>query len=183
MQPTAVEKLTVLMLCEIFKKLDIKDSFDPDLISEAISSDESWVLAWKYDIKDEGAENPPHVTAVVNTLDMYSFLRDSYEAIGEAGRAEVEAAIPGARSRVSFHGYDGNNESEYRSAARYLVEHLESFESMKDVARLNSHMPVVEMYARMFEAFEPIRIKLVGRLMGPAEIIEVLQASIHPSNR
>jgi hypothetical protein len=51
MQPTAVEKLTVLMLCEIFKKLDIKDSFDPDLISRAVSSDDIWVLNWKYDIR------------------------------------------------------------------------------------------------------------------------------------
>lgn len=184
MQPTAVEKLTVLMLCEIFKKLDIKDSFDPDLISRAVSSDDTWVLNWKYGIRGEGTEgsaNPSHVTAVVDTLDMYSFLRDSFERLGEAGQAEVEAAVPNACSKTTFHGYDGNHESEYLLATRYMVEHLDSFESMRDVGRLNSHMPVVEMYARMFEAFEPIRVKLVGRLMNPEEIIEVLRASI-PSN-
>jgi uncharacterized protein YfbU (UPF0304 family) len=183
MQPTAVQKLTVLMLCEIFKKLEIKNSFDPDLISQAISSDDAWVLDWKYGIRDEGATNPPHVTAVVDTLDMYAFLRDSYESIGETGRAEVEESVPNARSKTSFHGYDGNNEFEYLSAARYMVDHLDRFQSMRDVAKQNSHMPVVEMYARMFEVFEPIRVNLVGRLMSPAEIVEVLRASIHPSNR
>lgn len=183
MQPTAVEKLTVLMLCEIFKKLDIKDSYDPDLISQAISSDDAWVLDWKYGIRDEGSTKPAYVTAVGDTLDMYSFLRDSFEELGEAEQAEVEAAVPHSRSKISFHGYDGNNESEYLSAARYMVDHLDAFQSMKDVAALNSHMPVVDMYARMFAAFEPIRGKLLGRLMSAEEVIEVLRASIHPSNR
>ncbi|MNR04219.1 hypothetical protein D3C85_1201580 [compost metagenome] len=91
--------------------------------------------------------------------------------------------MPNARSKTSFHGYDGNNEFEYLSAARYMVDHLDRFQSMRDVAKQNSHMPVVEMYARMFEVFEPIRVNLVGRLMSPAEIVEVLRASIHPSNR
>ncbi|CRM52772.1 YfbU domain protein [Pseudomonas sp. 31 R 17] len=183
MQPTAVEKLTVLMLCDIYKKLEIKDSFDPELVSQVISSDDMWVLDWKYGIKDEGAETPPHVTAVVDTLDMYAFLRDSYAALGEAEKANLEEAVPHARGKISFPGYDGNNETEYLSTARYLVEDLDRFESMKTVAAVNSHFPVVEMYARMFEAFEPIRINLVGRLMNFAEIAEVLRASVHPDNR
>lgn len=183
MQPTAVEKLTVLMLCEIFKKLEIENSFDPDLISQAISSGDTWVLDWKYGIRDEGSVRPPHVREVGDTLDMYSFLRDSFQRLDEGDQAKVEAAVPNARASVTFHGYDGNNETEYLSAARYMVDHLDAFESMKDVATRNSHMPVVEMYARMFGAFEPIRANLVGRLMNAEEIIEVLAAKTHPDNR
>ena len=183
MQPTAVEKLTVLMLCDIYKKLDIKDSFDPDLISQAISSDDTWVLDWKYGIKDVDARRPAHVGLVADTLDMYSFLRDSFERIGADGQAEVEAAVPRARTNISFPGFDGNNEPEYRAAARYMVDHLGAFVSMRDVAAQNSHMPLVPMYARMIEVFEPIRRELVGRLMSPEEIVEVLRASVHPDNR
>lgn len=183
MQPTAVEKLTLLMICEIFKKLDIKDSFDPDLISQAISSDDAWVLDWKYGIRDGDDVRPPHVREVGDTLDMYSFLRDSYERIGPKGQAVVEAAVPNARGSISFPGFDGNNELEHGTAARYMVEHLGAYESMSGVATRNSHMPLVPMYARMYEVFEPIRGQLIGRLMSPEEIIAILQAAVHPDNR
>lgn len=183
MQPTATEQLILQMLCDIHKKLEITGSFDPDLISQAISSDDWWVIDWKYGIKDEGDRRPAHVTAVVDTLDMFAFLRDSFERLGADGQAEVEAAIPHARTRIVFSGYDGNNETEYLSVAHYLTQHLGAFESMRDVAARNSHFPATEMYARMFEVFELIRPNLVGRLMSAEEIIAVLTAATHPSNR
>lgn len=183
MQPTVIEQLTVQMLCAIYKKLGIEDGFDPDLVSSAIASNDLWVLEWAYGIKHEQSHNPPYVTAVVNTLDMYSFLRDSFERLSPAEQAIVEAEVPHASSQVQFRGYDGNNELDHRRAARYLVNHLDRFETMKDEATSNSHSPVVEMYARMFEVFEPIRVQLVNRLMGPHEIVAVLQAAVHPSNR
>jgi len=183
MQPTVIEQLTVQMLCAIYKKLGIDDGFDPELVSSAIASNDLWVLDWAYDIRDEQGHNPPHVTAVVDTLDMYSFLGDSFERLSPAERAIVEGEVPHASSLVQFRGYDGNNELDHRRAVRYLVNDLDRFESMKDVATLNSHCPVVEMYARMYEVFEPIRAQLINRLMGPHEIVAVLQAAVHPSNR
>ncbi|MGH8381099.1 YfbU family protein [Pseudomonas sp.] len=183
MQPTAIERLTVQMLCAIYKKLGIEDSFDPDLVSSAIASNNLWVLDWAYDIKDENTVTPPHVTAVVNTLDMYAFLRDSFNGLSAEDRALVEAEIPRASHQVEFRGYDGNNETEYRSAARYLVKDLERFQSMREVATANSHCPVVTMYARMYQVFEPIRATLIDRLMSPQEITAVLNAAVHPDNR
>lgn len=183
MQPTVIEQLTVHMLCAIYKKLGIEDSFDPDLVSSAIASNDLWVLDWAYDIKDEQSHNPSYVTAVVDTLDMYSFLRDSFESLSPAEQAIVEGEVPNAASQIQFHGYDGNNELDYRRAARYLVNDLDRFETMKDVATSNSHSPVVEMYARMYDVFEPIRAQLGRRLMGAHEIVAVLQAAVHPSNR
>ena len=48
---------------------------------------------------------------------------------------------------------------------------------------LNSHMPVIEGYRRMYRVFEPIRATLVGRELRASEIIEVLKALIHPDFR
>lgn len=183
MQPTVIEQLTVQMLCEIYKKLGINDSFNPDLVSSAIASNDLWVLDLAYDIRDEHSHKPRHVTAVVDTLDMYSFLRDSFERLSPTEQAIVEGEVPSASSQIQFRGYDGNNELDHRRVARYLVDYLDRFETMKDVATLNSHSPVVEMYARMFEVFEPIRARLINRLMTPLEIVAVLQAAVHPSNR
>lgn len=48
MKYTQQEKLQTLMLCEIFKALEIKDSFNSDLIYKAIQSDQYWALDWEY---------------------------------------------------------------------------------------------------------------------------------------
>lgn len=182
MNPSVTEKLILQMLCDIHKKLDIKDSYDADLISRAIASGDNWVLGWKYDIKEQDAELPPHVRLVGDALDLYSFLKESYEGLDAAGRQAVENGRANAAQWIEFPGFDGNNEPDHRAAARYIVEDLDGYQSMRDVASRNSHMPVVEMYTRMIEVFEPIRRNLIGRLMTPEEIILVLQAGVHPDN-
>lgn len=176
MQPTATEQLILHMLCNIHKKLGITDSFDPDLIARAVSSDDCWVLDWAYDIKDEGARNPPHVTEVVNTLDMYSFLSQGFERLDAADKAVVVSKIPRVRSAVEFPGYDGNNEGKYKTAAAYMVNDLDRFESMKDVAERNSHTHMAGTYARQYQVFEPIRGTLIQRTMTADEIVSVLSA-------
>ena len=176
MQPTATEQLILHMLCDIHKKLGITDSFDPDLIASAISSDDCWVLDWAYDIKDEGDTTPPHVTATGNALDMYSFLNDSFNALDAPGKATVAAAVPRAAAGVDFPGFDGNNESRYRTAARFFVEDLDRFDSMKAVVGRNSHTRMAEHYERQYRVFEPIRTTLIQRMMTADEIIAVLQA-------
>jgi uncharacterized protein YfbU (UPF0304 family) len=176
MQPTATEQLILHMLCDVYKKLGITDSFNPDLIASAVSSDDCWVLNWAYDIKDAGDTNPAHVTTVVNALDMYNFLKDSFQRLGAPEKAVVEAAIPRAEIAVEFPGFDGNNEGEYRTAARFLVNDLDRFNSMKGVADRNSHTRMAGTYTRQYEVFEPIRATLIGQTMSEDQIIAVLQA-------
>ena len=176
MQPTATEQLILHMLCDIHKKLGITGSFDPDLVAKAISSDNCWVLNWAYDIKDENDVNPPHVIAVADALDMYDFMKDSFNSLDAEGKAVVEAAVPRAATAIEFPGFDGNNEGRYRTAARFFVEDLDRFSSMKSVADRNSHSPMASTYARQYQVFEPIRATLVGRFMTAGQIISVLQA-------
>lgn len=176
MQPSATEQLILHMLCDIYKKLGITDSFNPDLIASAISSDDCWVLNWAYDIKDEGDDNPPHVIATGNALEMYSFLSEGFNALDAQGKGIVVAAVPSAVGGVEFPGFDGNNEPRYRAAARYFVDHLDRFTSMKTVASRNSHTRMADNYARQYRVFEPIRATLSQRKMSPSEIIAVLQA-------
>lgn len=183
MNPTVTEKLILQMLCDIHKRLDIQDSYDPTLISKALASDDYWVLDWAYDISEPGTPTPPHVTAVVDALDMYSFLKESFEALSPQQREALEAAVPNVAARIDFPGFDGNNEGRYRTAARYLVNELDRFESMKDVADRNSHTRMVDVYGRMVAVFEPIRDGLIDRLMNVDEIVQVLDARIHPANR
>lgn len=77
MQPTATEQLILHMLCDIYKKLGITDSFDPDLIASAVSSDDCWVLDWAYDIKDEGARNGGLKEQVQQSVNFLSLLSET----------------------------------------------------------------------------------------------------------
>ncbi|WEJ22976.1 YfbU family protein [Pseudomonas sp. SD17-1] len=181
MQPTATERLIVEMLCEVYKKLEITDSYDPDIVARAMGSQDYWVLDWKYDVRDGDSETPPHVTAVVDTLDMYQFLQEAYEAFDDEQRQSVEAV--GIGRTLEFPGYDGNNETDYLRAARYLVRDLDRFTRLQGSADTNSHAPLAPMYARMVEVFLPIRRNVVGRRMTVEEVVEVLNAAIHPDNR
>ena len=42
------EKLQIMMLSDIHRALEIENSFDPDLIDEAVSTDNYWALSWEY---------------------------------------------------------------------------------------------------------------------------------------
>jgi uncharacterized protein YfbU (UPF0304 family) len=44
-------------------------------------------------------------------------------------------------------------------------------------------MPIVEMYQRMVRVFEPIRATIGPRELSTRELIDILNAQIHPSKR
>ena len=48
MKLSSGEKLILAMLCELYKNLEIKGEFNPDIINEAISTDHHWILNWEY---------------------------------------------------------------------------------------------------------------------------------------
>jgi uncharacterized protein YfbU (UPF0304 family) len=86
----------------------------------------------------------------------------------------VEAAV-GIRGKTpKFHGFDGNNETEYMGIARFLVEQLGRFTDFKG-RDFNSHSPTVARNLRMARRFEDIRRNMIGRKMSTAEMIELLK--------
>lgn len=181
MQPTATERLIVEMLCKIYKKLEITDSYDPDIVARAIGSHDYWVLDVKYGLRDGDGSMPPHVAAVSDTLDMYQFLQESFAEFDEDQIALISQI--GLGTSPEFPGYDGGTEVEYSRAARYLVSDLNRFTGLHGSVSTNSHAPLAPMYARMVEVFLPIRATLDGRRMTFEEFVKVWRAAIHPNNR
>ncbi len=176
------EKLMILMLADMYKNLKIKGEFDPAFISETIHSDYLWGFNWRYSgIPFEKSETPREVKETVDYMDMWGFLQDSYETLSPADKKRVEVEAEPFGKHVQFPGFDGNNEP-HCGIARYLIDHLDSFQSFKG-HNLNSHSRSVEGYERMFRVFEPIRSTLIDRLLNADEIIKILKARIHPDYR
>lgn len=177
------EKLILVMLCEIYEKLGIKGEIDPDFVKSAIYSGNTWGLDWQYSglVNSDDAQ-PAIREEVVDILDMWSFIEDSYSRLSgdDQARVETEAAPFGKNPR--FGGFDGNNESDHIGVARFLIEDLGRFSGFKN-RELNSHMPSLDGHRRMYGAFKAIRHTLTGGLMGPDSLIAILKERIHPSQR
>ncbi|MGA8121313.1 YfbU family protein [Rouxiella badensis] len=184
MSYTQAEKLQIMLLCDIHRALGIEDSYDPDVIEEAITTDNNWAIGWKYQNLNDGSKTPPHVTFFVDTVDMYKILQYTYQHFSSDDRVEVESKLTnfhGEKSLV-FPGFDGNNETDYLSVG-YMLEKLGRFEGT-DITK-NSHMPCVDTYRRMLDVFLPARSKDWNHNKGISKesFIAVFQAKIHPSLR
>ena len=60
-----------------------------------------------------------------------------------------------------------------------MIDYLDRSAEFND-RDLNSHMPLVEAYRRMYALFEPMGGSLAGRNLDGAEIIKIIKAMAHP---
>jgi len=177
------EKLLIIMLGEMFKQLKLKGDVDPAFLEEVIYGGHYWALGWGYSGLFHGHEDSDSVVSeVVDILDMWSFLERGFNALSKKDKERVVAEAEPFGEYVNFTGFDGNGEAEYNGVARVLINQLGRFTDFKG-RELNSHMPSLDMHNRMLLVFEPLRKNLIGRDLNAEEIIQILQAKLHPSKR
>ena len=178
------EKLILVMLSDLYKKLKIDGEIDPDFVSEAITRGHLWGLKWQYP-GVFGSSEPSEDTLreTVDILDMWSFLERGYKALSAAEKKRVEKDTAPLGTDVKFRGFDGNaQESVYIGIARFLIDKLDRFQEFKG-RELNSHMPMLDAYRRMFPVFEPMRLSLGTKELDADQIISILKERIHPAKR
>jgi uncharacterized protein len=86
-------------------------------------------------------------------------LETSYKELPPADKARIEAEAEPYGKHVEFIGFDGNNETNYMSVARFLIDDLDRFSIFRG-RELNSHMPSIHTYRRMLAVFIPMRPSL-----------------------
>lgn len=170
------QRLMVWLLTEILKTQKGYESRDDiSLIQEAIYGGHLWALDWELTgLMHSHTDKPEAVRFVVDVLDMWTFIERAFDALSDADKAKLEKEVPYTGKEPKFIGFDGNNETEHMGIASFLIQQMGRFTNFKS-RDLNSHMPKVQRYAQMYQVFEPIRAKLVGREMTVEEIIEVLK--------
>jgi uncharacterized protein len=183
MKLTDGEKLIILMLTEIYEKLQIDGETEPDFLRSAIFNDHLWGIRWKYSgIPFEPADDPPVVREVVDILDMWSSIEYAYSKLDEKQKQKLaqDAAPFGENPR--FYGFDGNNESEHMSVAMFLVNQLDRFQKFKG-RNFNCHHPSLDAHRRMLAVFEPLRTSFADSSLSVAQLTRILKERVHPSNR
>lgn len=175
MKFTDEQRLIVMMLADIQKTLGVRGEFDPDFISKVASWKEEFALEWAYNGIFDDTHTPDSFRFVINVVDMWSFIEHSVKNLSAEERLELEAKIGVWGKEPAFRGFDGNNESEYMSHVRLLVEDLNRFSEFKG-RDFNSHVPLAARYQAMLEKFDPIRVTLMDQSMSVGQLAEVLTA-------
>jgi uncharacterized protein YfbU (UPF0304 family) len=182
MKLTDGEKLIILMLADMYKAQKIKGDFDPNFIASTIHSDHLWGFNWQYTgIPFDPHETPRDVTETGNILDMWMLIEEGYAELSSAEKTRVEKEAEPFGKHVKFRGFDANNEPHY-GIANYLIEDLKRFSHFKG-RDMNSHMPLVGAYRRMYSVFEPMRASLFSSNLNADQIIQILNEMVHPENR
>lgn len=179
------DKLLIWMMSEVLKRqlqgsknaADARDDLRTvDLIQEAIYGGHFWGLVWEMPgVIHNHSDNPRRVREVADILDVWSFIESAYSRLSAESKRLVKAET--GWNDPKFHGFDGNNESEYVGIARFFVEKMGRWQSFKG-RDFNSHTPTVARYSAMVGAFAPIRRTLDGRELTAKEIVRVLNAPI-----
>lgn len=106
---------------------------------------------------------------VLDILDFYRIVEDTKRSSKDSRLIEHPFSI--------FRGFDGNNESEYMSFARFLINQQGKFSEQQDYLRkndnLNSHMPLVKTYKAMLREWEKMDKRTS---LSVDEVISVLDA-------
>ena len=171
------ETLVLMMLNDLYAHLKIEEpEIDPKFVAEALWRGHHWGLKWKYRGLFRGhLDSEKVVHEVMDVLEMWFLIESGFDRLSDEGRKEVEEKVGPLGQHVRFPGFDGNNEGEHLSIARFLIDHLDRFVTFKGRS-LNSHCPSIDEYRRMYEEFEPMRKNLVGRDLSGPEIINLLKA-------
>ena len=175
------EKLILMMLCGLHRKLKIEDGIDPDFLESVIGGGHYWALKWRYTGIFHGHEvEESCVKEVADMLDMWWFIEVSHKKFSNEDKELVKTQAEPFGEHVLFSGFDGNYETEHLSVANFIIRDLERFEIFHG-RDLNSHVPSVDGYRRMLAVFEPMRPGLVGRELEPTEVIRLLNARLGPA--
>lgn len=154
--PSDPERLILHMLTDLFQHLDVKSEIDPAFVKEALISGHFWAIKRQYTgiFPDEGSDAT--ATDVTNHLWMWDLIEEAFAKLSPEDQKEVAAAAGYPDDWTpSFRGYDGNNESAHMSAAHTILSMPDQFTKFKG-RDLNSHMPVLDRYRRMYDRFEPL---------------------------
>jgi uncharacterized protein YfbU (UPF0304 family) len=168
------EKLILIMLTEVYKKLEIKGDVDPDFVQEAIFSGNTWGLKSKHSgifVTDE--DNPEVRKEVIDILAMWSILESSYERLSPEDKELIKVEAQPFGNDVKFRGFDGNNEGSYMGIASFVINHLDRFTEFKG-RDLNSHYESLDGYRRMCSVYDPM-VVASGRDLSANQIIEIIK--------
>ncbi len=172
------EKLIIVMMCDIYKTLNMKGTVDPDLVRSAIQSGDLRELQSELQEAFNDPSNAPAIE-VGEILAMWSAIERGYKRLTPEEKDQVEAEAGPLGRGVRFSGFDRNAEREHHDIAHFLIEEVGRFERFQG-RKLDSHMPALDGYRRMLRVYAPMRPEAGDAKLSVRQIIALANAEKHP---
>jgi uncharacterized protein YfbU (UPF0304 family) len=171
------EKMLILMMGDVFKALEVKGpEVDPRFLAEVIYGGHYWAPTWTMSGAFHGhIDTQRDVRHVANVLDMWWFIELAYDRCSPEEKQEIADQVGPRGANVKFSGFDGNNETNHLSIARFFTKHMGRFTHFSG-RDLDSHFPTDDRYSRMLRIFEPMRPSLGDSQMSVRQIVALLKA-------
>jgi uncharacterized protein len=148
------ERLILVMLCDIYKALNLKGAVDPELLGSQIRAGQEIKLDANGHAHADGGRGGV-ATEVDEILDMWSAIERGYKRLSVEEKREVEAGAGPLGRGVRFSGFCAEIEGRYREAAHHLIEESGRFDRFQG-RNLTAHMPSLDGYRRMLRLFGPM---------------------------
>jgi hypothetical protein len=179
---SGAETVIAAMVGEIHRHLKIDQELDPNFVRAAVTQGHTWALKRKYPgLFTTQHDRPSAVAEVIDILEMWWLIESGYAALSDTDKAKVAKEAAPLGSNVAFPGFDGNEEREQASIAKFLLTELGYYPDFaakwKD---RNTHTETLDAYRRMLSVFAPLRPTLIGKMMTALQIIELLLAFAPP---
>lgn len=170
------EKLILVMLSEVYKKLGVEGEIDPEFVKKAIFRDHTWGLRWKYHgiFGESKDDDPPAVNEVVKILTMWRAIEGAYKKLPMEDQEKLKKDAGYFEDDIGFCGFDGNDEAEHLSITTFLTKDLGLFDEFKD-RNINSHTEMLPRYRGMLSMYELSLENLRNRSFNASELLAILQ--------
>ena len=170
------ERLILVMLCDIYKALEIKGAVDLDTLKPLILEAGSTGAARGVNgAAGSHRDRTAVATEVSEILDMWSAIERGYKHLSVEEKRTVEAEAGPLGRGVRFSGFDTESEIEYRDIAHVLIEETGQFERFQG-RNLDAHMPALAGYRRMLRLYGPMRSTSGDRRLDVQQIIALANA-------
>jgi uncharacterized protein YfbU (UPF0304 family) len=165
------ERIIIVMLCDIYKSLNLKGTIDPEFVRSSILSGQFDQL--KRLLESGAAEE------VGRILEMWSSIERGYKRLTCEEKDQVEAEAGPLGRGVRFSGFDIDSETEHHQACSFLIEETDSFERFRG-RKIHADMPTLDGYRRMLRLFDLMQPATRDGKLGLRQIIELANAEKYP---
>ena len=152
MQLTKKERWILINQYRILMALSLKE--DKDEFAKACEIlERGYELHYPYIcnhiVDDNDVLDEESCKEVIEILTMFDTIKFSYNSLQE--KADID------ESKIEFPGFDGNNESDQASYARFLCIKDNGFSELINRINVNSHIPMLPKYRKMLTRWAEVK--------------------------
>lgn len=168
------ERLILSVLCDVSRKVGTEGMVDPGFLQTAIQGGHSWAIEWEYPSLSHDHTNSRHTADfVVRVLSMWRAIEEGFDKLSQTEKQRLlqETGLAGA---PEFPGWNGEQEANLKSTARFMTDHMNLFPMFKGRSARASTKPVLARYKRMIDCLDGLPKSGSEQRLGADELARLL---------